>query len=91
MDVPYVETRCRKGRLKMAALDDPRRTACATARVVGTRSRAIADLAGQIAAYPDPLKVPSEEWVEVSNALRALLKELESEIDDFVARAKFAV
>jgi hypothetical protein len=74
----------------MIALTSPLKTACATARVVRARSRAIADLAGQIAAYPDPGAVPSEEWVELSEALKTLLKELEDEIETFVQRASHA-
>jgi DNA-directed RNA polymerase subunit K/omega len=76
---------------KMMTLPDPRKTACATARVIASRARAIADLGLQIADFNDPTQISPEEWAVMNDALAKLIEELREEADNFYSLARFAM
>ena len=75
----------------MTTLPDPRKTACATARVIASRARAIADLGLQIADFNDPTQINPEEWSVMNDALAKLIEELREEADNFYSLARFAM
>lgn len=75
-------------RPNMTSLPDPRIEACAIARVVGTRSRAIANLSDQIAAISstDTTEMKPDEWKILSSSLERLMTELNEEIETFTQK-----
>jgi hypothetical protein len=73
----------------MTQLQDPLVEACAKARLIETRSQAIAGFARTIAETSDPMAVKPEEWDSFRNDLKKLLKELEDDIDDFATKAQY--
>lgn len=75
----------------MTTLPDPRNTACATARVIASRARTIADLGLQIADFDDRAQVTPEEWTVMNDALAKLIEELREEADIFCSQARFAM
>lgn len=76
---------------KMSTLPDPRNTASATARVIASRARAIADLGLQIAAFDDPTQIRPEEWAVMNDGLAKLIEELLGEAERFHLQARFAM
>lgn len=72
-------------------LPDPRNTACATARVIASRARAIADLGLQIANFDDRAQISPEEWEVMNDALAKLIEELREEAGVFCSRVRFAM
>lgn len=69
--------------------NDSRVEACATARIIGIRSRAIADLAGQITKIDDPNNLIAQDWEFLIAAFRKLSGELEAEIANFSEQARY--
>ncbi|MRX52050.1 hypothetical protein GI374_16860 [Paracoccus sp. S-4012] len=71
----------------MTALPEPLQEARAKARMIGTRARAIADLADRI-GYPADMT--PEEWDGLSRGFSTLLDELGDEVEIFAQKASHA-
>lgn len=75
----------------MTTLPDPLNIACATARVIASRARTIADLGLQIACFDDRSKISPEEWAVINDALAKLIEELQEDADIFYSRCSCAM
>lgn len=61
----------------------------ATARIIGVRSRAIADFADQIAEISDPDSLIAQDWELLIDGLNKLSDELKGEITNFSEQSRY--